>query len=499
MIQDIIGADEYDAVSGMTNKVYKQLKKGTVTYSNTSGSLTQGSKPMPYTGVYGNNPVYTCPTGSTLSGTQCTSIQTPTSTLPATSSRSGPPITLALYVAPDPSTCKIQLIDVSGQNSGTSIQPNTPALYTPMIYAAELVARSTSALGSSVRGILSTASTAIGSSKPILKNYRVNTYDLAGAANTSTALIPCNLPCKDTAIQQKMMAYYKTLNNPIQIHTILDVSSPDRMSCHAKFINTSQQTITGKFTFSSTCNVSEFTTAITGYNSLASPPMPTDDQILDITKELSATLGRFYSGSYKNPNVSPFTNYSPSYTVAPEALDVPSFGQDVGRNAPYEIREAQFDPPLVQNLPVEKRQASPKSYKFLRFTPTQLRSAKADAVSVGKFIFFFDNYPLFLKGSVSNPMGTWEGTMHDVIGPGHRSGWSDTHKKSIVFAFRDPIAVDAYTWTTATPNQGIDGDPISWKLEGSPNGTFWTLLDSQERFPTPTDRFADLRKFHLKF
>jgi hypothetical protein len=226
--------------------------------------------------------------------------------------------------------------------------------------------------------------------------------------------------------------------------------------------------------------------------------MPTDDQILDITRELATTLGSIRSGSYKNPAVSPFTDYSPSYSVESEALDVRSFGQDLGRNASYQIREAQFEAPLVQNLPTKKRHATPKSYKFLRFTPTQLRSDKADAVSVGKFIFFFDNYPIFLKGSVSNPMGTWEGTMNDVIGPGHRSGWSDAHKKSIVFALRDPTAVDAYTWTTATPDRGIDGDPISWKLEGSSNGTFWTLLDSQERFRVPTDRFADLRKIHLK-
>jgi hypothetical protein len=365
-----------------------------------------------------------------------------------------------------------------------------------MIYATELIARSTQALGSSVRNIINTSSVAVGSSKHTLKNYRINTYNTAGAANI---LVGCNLPCSDSAVQQKMMAHYKTTNSPLQIDTILATSSPDGKSCHATFTNTSQQTLTGKFTFSSTCTVENFSRGVIGQNSTATPPMPTDDQILDITKELATTLGSIRSGSYKNPAISNFTNYSPSYTVASEALDVRSFGQDLGRNESYEATDAQFDVPLAQNLPVERPRSTPNSYKFLRFSPTRLRNSKADAVSVGKFIFFFENYPLFLKGSVSNPMGTWEGTMNDVIGPGDRSGWSDTHKKPIVFAFRYAIAVDAYTWTTARPERGIDGDPISWKLEGSPNGTFWTVLDTQERFPTPTDRFTDLRKFHLKF
>jgi hypothetical protein len=152
----------------------------------------------------------------------------------------------------------------------------------------------------------------------------------------------------------------------------------------------------------------------------------------------------------------------------------------------------------VQNLPSKKRPSrKAPAYKFLRFTPLETRSPTAAAVNVGKFIFFYDEYPLFLKGTVTNPMGTWEGTMADVIGPDIRPGWSDAHKKSLTFAFRDPIAVDAYSFTTALPEMGIEGDPISWKLEGSSNGTFWTILDTQKRFATPITRFADLDKIYI--
>lgn len=471
MIENIVGTPVVDPLTNLNSTVYKKVKKGTVTYSAGSGAtkLVEGSKPMPYSGIYSDS---TTVSGSTKSS-----------------------ITLALYVAPDPSTCAMRLVDASGQNSGRSIQPNTPALYTPMIYATELIKRSTGALGSSIDAVVATATTTLGSSKPTLKNYRINTYNTAGAANI---LNSCNLPCSDSAVQQKMMAYYKRVADPLQIDTVLNTSSPDGQSCHATFTNTSQQTITGKFSFTPTCSVSGFTTSITGQNSTQNPPMPSDEQILDIRKELATTLGSIRSIPYKNPEISYFTNYSPSYIVAPEALDVRAFGQDVGRNSEYHIHDAQFQTPLVQELPAKQRRVAPNSYKFLRFSPTQLRSPTADGVAVGKFIFFFDGYPLFLKGSVSNPMGTWEGTVNDVIGPGHRPGWFDTHKKPLVFAFRDPIAVDAYTWTTATPERAIDCDPISWKLEGSANGTFWTVLDVQERFPTPVERFTDLDKLYLK-
>ena len=99
--------------------------------------------------------------------------------------------------------------------------------------------------------------------------------------------------------------------------------------------------------------------------------------------------------------------------------------------------------------------------------------------------------------TATNPMGTWEGHMKDVTGPGTTSGWSDSHKKSLVFAFRDPIAIDAYSFTTSVPEAGIEGDPVSWKLESSQNGTFWTVRDTQTKFPTPVGRFKETNKLYF--
>jgi hypothetical protein len=88
-------------------------------------------------------------------------------------------------------------------------------------------------------------------------------------------------------------------------------------------------------------------------------------------------------------------------------------------------------------------------------------------------------------------MGTWEGEFKDIMGPGFRDGWSDAHKKPLVFAFKSPVLIDAYSFTTAA--ESIDSDPVAWKLEGSMNGSFWTLLDTQQRFPTPVERFHEIQ------
>ena len=87
-----------------------------------------------------------------------------------------------------------------------------------------------------------------------------------------------------------------------------------------------------------------------------------------------------------------------------------------------------------------------------------------------------------------------EGDITDVTGP-RATGWIDKHKKPLVFSFKDSIAIDAYSLTTN--EKYADEDPVSWKLESSENGTFWTLLDSQTRFSTPNERMKETVKIRL--
>ena len=97
-------------------------------------------------------------------------------------------------------------------------------------------------------------------------------------------------------------------------------------------------------------------------------------------------------------------------------------------------------------------------------------------------------------------MGSWVGNnIHDVVGPGFRRGWSDLHKKALVLAFPYAILMNGFTWTTANPDKGVGGDPVQWKLEGSQNGVYWTILRDQTKhnYPVPLERYQELSIFRF--
>jgi hypothetical protein len=439
-IQDIVGQDTTDPVTGVTTTSYGNVKKGAVTYETVNNALMKGSKSMPYTGVKKD-------------------------------------ITIAMYVAIDPATCGYTLSDASGQNTGTSIQPNTPALFTPMIYTKEVVKRNATALGSSIDALQQDYTQALGSTRQTLKSYRIQEYNALNKIFSSSGLASCSsAKCGDASTLDLIKDYYKTTiggNTGVQIKTIMNTAQIDKNVCEATFnTNSVSALVAYKFIFNtSSCSIAS-----------ASPIMitgPTDDQILDITKEMNAGVTEAFV---------------PSRRVESEAIGMRGFGRDGIRNYDAAIKDTQFTLPLKQQEERKPRHVPP-SYRFLRFIPTATRGGST--VNVGKFTFFYEDDPLLVNGSVTNPMGTWEGSITDVTGPGPRPGWSDAHKRPLVFAFRDSIAIDAYSFTTALPEAGIEGDPISWKLEGSSNGTFWTILDTQKNYPTPVRRFSDMEKIYL--
>lgn len=441
-IKDILGTESINPETGETKKTYENVTKGAVTYSSENGSTMMGSKPMPYRGIQNN-------------------------------------ITMAFYVATDPSTCNYNLIDASGQNSGTSIQPNTPTLFTPMIYSKEFVKRNTGALGSSINKLQKGFDQTMGSTKQTLKSYRIQGHNALSNILSVSGIASCSsAKCDNPTIIEKIKTYYaETMNNNnnLQIGRIIHTAQTDRNACEMTFIGPTDTPVAYKFIFSaSDCSITDVRQiVITG---------PTDEEILDITKEMNAGVKE---------------SFVPSRAIQSEAIGVRGFGRDVLRNSEIYLKDTQFELPLKQQEDEPKEWHGIPSYKFLRFTPTETRGKEASAVNVGKFTFFYEDQPLILKGVVTNPMGTWEGTMKDVTGPGLTPGWSDTHKRPLVFAFREPIAIDAYSFTTPVPEAGIEGDPVSWKLESSQNGTFWTVRDTQTKFPTPVGRFTETHKLYF--
>ena len=215
--------------------------------------------------------------------------------------------------------------------------------------------------------------------------------------------------------------------------------------------------------------------------------------------------------NYVNPGKEAFQNYGPPVYVSESTfpLNRPAFGMDMARNKGGPRLESMFVDPLRSAGDEEETRILSKStirpdratsYKYLRFKPVKTRDPANPTVDVGKFRFLLgDNEIDMGSANVTNPMGTWVGDVGDVIGPGFRRGWSDTHKKALVFAFPYAMLVDGFTWTTANPDSGIGGDPVQWKLEGSQNGVYWTTLREQTKhnYAVPTERFQELPVFRF--
>jgi len=459
VIQDIIPITSTDPTTNQPVKTFPMIKKGTVTYSyNASKELQGGSK------------------GMTLSGVQET--------------------TIALYVQLDKSKCSYNLADASGQNSGYSIQPNTPQLYKPLIYVKELSKRSTDDVGSSVRNIQTNFTATEGSAKKTVTSYRADTYAAVGAINQPLTTCPGTpLGCNDPSVQTRIMNYYAAQTPGVSITQILKIGSLDGRSCDVTFTTSTNETRGARFTLGlqgGVCTASGVVQSIL--------PTPSYDNIKDMTTPLSTanTIGSTsgftdYSPAFVNPNMG-----SKEYIIATEdayPLKAHGFGLDRKRNSGPEtaIHEKQFEPPLQQEIPFVKMDTETQpTYKYIRFRPLRTRDINSEGVHIGKFTFYSGNDPVLFEGTVTNPMGTWEGNIKHVIGPGLRKGWYDAHKKSLVFAFKVPLIINGYSFHTAAPGKSTGNDPVAWKVEGSTTGTFWTTLNEQKKFPTPIERYKEI-------
>jgi len=438
MIQDIIGQKVLNPTTGLPYMNYPMIKKGTVSYNVGSNrrTVTEGSKSVTATGI-----------------------QT---------------VKLALTVSLDKTTCNPTLVEAGEIGSGTSIQENTPYLYKYMEYV-DTMSKQGSSIGSSISQIQSDFAGVSGSVRAAAFNYRVNTYNAIGDINT-IGTCP-GKKCSDSDI----MTSIRTMIQGDLISILNIGTATDGKSCDVTYTNRSNQTVAQRF------RMALSGTSCTPLSSTPIVPTPTYSDVANMAVPLNTA--NTYKGSGAHV-VSAFSDYTSPQIDENAALKARSFGLDRARNSTDSMKEVQFKVPLEQVIPVKEEEEATNSYRFIRFVPLKTRDPKAESVGVSKITFFYEGQPVALEGKVTNPMGTWEGEFKDIMGSGFREGWSDTHKKPLVFAFKAPVLIDAYSFTTAAKD--IGADPVAWKVEGSMNGSFWTVLDTQQRFPTPVERFHEI-------
>ena len=130
----------------------------------------------------------------------------------------------------------------------------------------------------------------------------------------------------------------------------------------------------------------------------------------------------------------------------------------------------------------------PAVYRYFRFTPTLLRGgASADSVQISEFQMLLEAVPL-VATSAANPGGNSPGGENPsmAIDGNLNTKWLDFNKAPLVLDYGQPVTATAYRFATA--NDGTERDPVSWRLEGSQNGTTWELVDERANQTVTTDR-----------
>ena len=135
------------------------------------------------------------------------------------------------------------------------------------------------------------------------------------------------------------------------------------------------------------------------------------------------------------------------------------------------------------------------AYRWFRFVPVKTRTPAADAVALAEFGMLAGTTPLAPVAATNpggnNPSGS---AAANAIDDDFYSYWIDQAKQSLVLDFGSPVVANGYRFAIADWNPR---DPVSWRIEGSLNGSAWTVLDTRTNYPTPTDGEAFVAPFAL--
>jgi hypothetical protein len=108
----------------------------------------------------------------------------------------------------------------------------------------------------------------------------------------------------------------------------------------------------------------------------------------------------------------------------------------------------------------------------------RLVTRAADAVQLSELEMSFEGARL-AGATATNPGGSnpaGQGPDNAMDGD-LESKWYDSNRGALLLDFGAPVRVDGYSWATADDQP--TRDPVRWRLEGSNNGSDWTLLDDR--------------------
>ena len=128
------------------------------------------------------------------------------------------------------------------------------------------------------------------------------------------------------------------------------------------------------------------------------------------------------------------------------------------------------------------------SYRYFRFVPVALRDNGTNSIQISEFQMLSGGTRL-TGATASNPGGNSPGSEGAAQANDNNLG-----SKWLDFTKFTPLILDFGTFQSAngyrigTANDSDDRDPVSWRVEGSINGSTWVVLDEQTNFALPTAR-----------
>ncbi|MEN8773779.1 MAG: discoidin domain-containing protein [Akkermansiaceae bacterium] len=128
---------------------------------------------------------------------------------------------------------------------------------------------------------------------------------------------------------------------------------------------------------------------------------------------------------------------------------------------------------------------SASTYRYFRFTMLKLRNGVVtNPIQLSEFRFSNGGTSV-VPSAVANPGGdspAGEGAAN-IIDGNDFTKWLDFNRQPLVFDFGSPTAIDAYSLTTG--GDAPERDPVRWIIEGSDDGSSWTLVDNISSFDFP--------------
>ncbi|MDB6076535.1 MAG: symbB [Akkermansiaceae bacterium] len=133
------------------------------------------------------------------------------------------------------------------------------------------------------------------------------------------------------------------------------------------------------------------------------------------------------------------------------------------------------------------------TFRYVRYKTLKTRDETTTTWTQLTEFAFYNSTGQVTPVGVQNPGGATNPNVPEdaskVIDNDLTTKWLDYNKAPLIFDFgASPPPIGSYAITTG--NDGADRDPVRWTLEGSNDGTAWTLIDNVTAFdfPTPATR-----------